>query len=110
MPIYVTESGEFSTKIAGDLEIVEEMGNDCLMSADYAIAGAIVDECASIMKYGIVYDQEYISKEAFCDKIKNNPRLGSNLVLRLLQEDAKNFAPFGAEDDLTITAKIIEIK
>jgi len=109
MPVYITERGEFSTETVGDMEIVRMESGNWVMPGNYAIIGALPDKCVRIMNYGVVYDNEYISKESFCNKIKGNPKLGSNLVLRLLQDDRKSFAPLNSEDDLAITGKVIGV-
>ena len=110
MPVYVTEFGEFSTKTIGDIEVVEMENGNWVVPGNYALVGSFVDESAFIMKYGVVYKEEYMSKERFCENIRNVPKIGSNLILRLMEENFRNFAPFGTEDDLTITARVIEIK
>ncbi len=112
MAIYVTDCGDFSTRIIDGFEISDDGIENPKGFGKYCVIGSISDEHIQIHKFGVVFENEYISKEHFCKKLDKKIKRDSLLVLRLMDESGKNFIPFGEknEEDLTITAIIRDIK
>ena len=110
MPKYITEYKEFPSEFIDGFEVVEETDDDFRNKVHYAIVGAVENTSLEVHSYGFVYDNEYMSRERFFEKIKKRERVGSFLVLRLFDKENKKLMPIEKEGDLSLTNKIVEIK
>jgi len=110
MTIYVTDHGDFTTKIINGIEVMEDDIENPKAFGKYGVIGSVSDECV-VMKFGVLFKNEYISKENFCKIIDDKVKIGSMLVSRLMNDDGKNFSPLGKDYfDLAVTKKIMEIR
>ena len=70
MPKYITEYKEFPSEFIDGFEVVEETDDDFRNKVHYAIVGAVENTSLEVHSYGFVYDNEYMSRERFFEKIK----------------------------------------
>ncbi len=111
MTVYVTDYGDFTTKVVNGFEIFENVAENPMADGIYCVIGSVQDELVEIYKFGVVFNREYISKENFCEKINKKVERDSALVFRLMNESANGFAKLGEDnEDLVITKKIRDIK
>ena len=70
MPVYATDYGDFTTKMVDGFEIYDDADENLKSDGIYCVIGSIDDENLQVHKFGVVFKNEYLSKEYFFNKIK----------------------------------------